>query len=118
MLLSRNASPLPLLVAITMLLPAFLMPTAAQASLNNDDLYCYIVGTPPNEDIECDTVGNLRAQCKHMGAKPGELEVCDDVNAMLVGPTSLTGASDGGSEPGRSLTPPGLGFTTGGAPVN
>jgi hypothetical protein len=112
MLFPRAAFPFLVLVVTTMLLPAVLMPTAAQAALNNDDLYCYVVGTPPNEDIECDEVGNLRAQCKLMDAKPGELEVCDDVNAKLIMPMSLSGVGDGGGTPGKSLTPPGLGFTT------
>jgi hypothetical protein len=116
-----NASPLSLLAAITMLLPAFFMPTVAHAALNDDDLICYIVGTPPNEDIECDEVGRIKAQCDLMDAQPGEIEVCDDARTMLITPLSLTGSTDGGgggAVPGGSHTPSGLGFTSGKPALN
>jgi hypothetical protein len=121
-MLSPRASLLSLFAATTMLLPAYLMPTAAQAALNDDDLICYIVGTPPNEDIECDEVGRLKAQCDLMGAKPGEIEVCDDARNLFIAPLSLSGSSTdgggGGTVPGGPHTPSGIGFTSGKPTLN
>lgn len=118
-MLSPRASLINLLFATTMLLPALALPTTAQAALNDDDLYCYVTGSPPNEDIECETAGSLRAQCDLMEAKPGEIEECDDVRTMLITPLSLTGSSEGGGTvPGGSHTPPGLGFSIGTPTLN
>ena len=105
------------LITTSLLAPLTTLPTPALAGLNDDDLYCEEVLVNGEIDIVCDTVGNIRLECR-VYDEGNTTERCQDVNRKLVTPLSLTAGDSGGDgRPGGPLTHD-LDLTTGVTPLN
>ena len=93
------------LLALTPLAPSI-------ALADDDDLICFEYSLPNGEDeLECDTRGNYKAECKLIDPD-NTTDFCQDINSAFEGrdeaPQSLSGGSGGPVDPVPPARPSGL----------
>lgn len=100
-------------VALTLGALLALTPAAPTAALADDnDLICFEYQLPNGEgELECDTRGNYKAECK-LTDPENTTDFCQDINSAFPGrdeaPQSLVGGGSGKSDPDPTVRPGGL----------